>query len=94
LRRKRPPVNPLAPGLARASIERRIRIRAVAAEWARQDSNLHATGYEPAALAVELRAPGRILLPSFANTSATVRPGHARRFEFARRPRSGYAAPP
>src|SRR5207245_759150 len=25
-------------------------------EWARQDSNLHATGYEPAALAVELRA--------------------------------------
>src|SRR5207247_3913259 len=25
-------------------------------KWARQDSNLHATGYEPAALAVELRA--------------------------------------
>ena len=24
--------------------------------WARQDSNLHRTGYEPAALTVELRA--------------------------------------
>jgi hypothetical protein len=27
--------------------------------WARQESNLHATGYEPAALSVELRARDR-----------------------------------
>src|SRR4051812_13110904 len=42
------------PGVDRAAHP----IPAAAAEWARQDSNLHATGYEPAALAVELRAPG------------------------------------
>ena len=33
-----------------------VRCRRNVPEWARQESNLHATGYEPAALAVELRA--------------------------------------
>ncbi len=38
----------------------RVMVRAIGCfgrqEWARQDSNLHRTGYEPEALTVELRA--------------------------------------
>ena len=33
--------------------------------WARQDSNLRPTGYEPAALTTELRAPSNIIVASY-----------------------------
>jgi hypothetical protein len=39
--------------------------------WARQDSNLQPSGYEPLALTIELRAPG-FLRPFFANVQTAM----------------------
>jgi hypothetical protein len=53
--------------------------------WARQDSNLRPTGYEPAALTSELRAPQResILAEAFASYK-TDRPASSEEPQFAR----------
>ena len=40
--------------------------------WARQDSNLKPSGYEPLALTIELRAPRRVLSRFFANVETTA----------------------
>src|SRR3989449_1267093 len=81
----------------RTSGPARIRAQgaAPAGKWARQESNLHATGYEPAALSVELRArdrthttPGGGIRPHWRRycAGANARPGdRAGAFARARR---------
>src|SRR5438105_15609615 len=50
--------NVCLPGPAFSPLRPEMSMRCVTSVWARQESNLHATGYEPDALTVELRAPG------------------------------------
>src|SRR5215831_11903299 len=43
--------------------------------WAREDSNLQPSGYEPLALTIELRAPGSVFRPFLGNVETGMQQG-------------------